>query len=132
VIWLDRAFFDQKLQEVLEELDIDYILASKLYEDIRDYCSWLEPPANHICENRFQQWQYVELEDRRSTWNWFCRALLRRALYENTQRLLESVCPDQILYTNLSCSTAVDKQVCRSDCVLRPRSQAIMISDEMN
>jgi len=110
VIRLDSAFFDQKLLAVLEELDIGYTVAGKLYEDIRDYVSRLEPSAWQSYENQHRQWHYVELGDRRGTWKRFRRALFCRPLYEDTQRLLEFARPDQILYTNLGCGTAVDDQ----------------------
>jgi len=107
---MDSGFFDQKLLEVLEELQVGYIVAGKLYGDIRDYVSHWEPSAWQSYENQHQQWLYVELGDRRGSWKRFRRALFCRPLYEDHQRLLEFARPDQILYTNLGCGTPVDEQ----------------------
>lgn len=110
VFRIDSGFFDQKLMEVLEELQVGYIVAGKLYEDIRHYVSRLLPSAWQSHHNQHQQWQYVELGDRRGNWKRFRRALFCHPLYEDTQRLLEFARPDQILYTNLGCGTPLDEQ----------------------
>ena len=53
----------------------------------------------------------MELGNRRGSWEKFRRALFCRPAYEDQQRLLAFARPDQILYTNLGCGSAVDEQL---------------------
>ena len=70
------------------------------------YILKLEETAWGVSRNGDQEWSYVELGDRRGSWKKF-----RRPAYEDRQRLLEFARPDQILYTNLGCGSAVDEQL---------------------
>ncbi len=108
---LDSGFFDQKLLKVLEELQVGYIVAGKLYGDVQQYILQLEETAWGVSRNGDQEWHYVELGNRRGSWEKFRRALFCRPAYEDQQRLLAFARPDQILYTNLGCGSAVDEQL---------------------
>jgi hypothetical protein len=111
IVRLDSGFFDQKLLQVLETLEVGYIVAGKLYGDVQQYILQLEETAWGVSRNGDQEWHYVELGDRRGSWDKFRRALFCRPAYENRQRLLAFARPDQILYTNLGCGCAVDEQL---------------------
>ena len=109
IVRLDSGFFDQKLLQVLETLEVGYIVAGKLYGDVQQYILQLEETAWGVSRNGDQEWHYVELGDRRGSWDKFRRALFCRPAYENRQRLLAFARPDQILYTNLGCGCAVER-----------------------
>ena len=111
IVRLDSGFFDQKRLKVLETLEVGYIVAGKLYGDVQQYISKLEEAAWGVSRNGDQEWSYVELGDRRGSWDQFRRALFCRPAYEDRQRLLAFARPDQILYTNLGCGSAVDEQL---------------------
>ena len=111
IVRLDAGFFDQQLLKVWEELQVGYIVAGKLYGDVQQYILKLEETAWGVSRNGDQEWSYVELGDRRGSWKKFRRALFCRPAYEDRQRLLEFARPDQILYTNLGCGSAVDEQL---------------------
>jgi hypothetical protein len=111
IVRLDSGFFDQKLLQVFEELHIGYIVAGKLYDDLKEFLSRLPESNYQSYRNGKQEWHYVELGDRRASWNKFRRAVFCRPLYEDRQRLLEFARPDQILYTNLGCGYKVDEQL---------------------
>ena len=111
IVRLDSGFFDQKLLRVFEELHIGYIVAGKLYGDLKGFISRLPESSYQSYRNGEQEWQYVKLGDRRGSWNKFRRALFCRPLYEDRQRLLGFARPDQILYTNLGCGYKVDEQL---------------------
>ena len=88
IVRLDSGFFDQKLLQVLETLEVGYIVAGKLYGDVQQYILQLEETAWGVSRNGDQEWHYVELGDRRGSWDKFRRALFCRPAYENRQRLL--------------------------------------------
>ena len=111
IVRLDSGFFDQKLLKVLETLEVGYIVAGKLYGDVQQYILKLEETAWGVSRNGDQEWHYVELGNRRGSWDQFRRALFCRPAYEDRQRLLAFARPDQILYTNLGCGCAVDEQL---------------------
>ena len=47
IIVRDSGFFDQKLLQVLETLEVGYIVAGKLYGDVQQYtCSWRKRPES--------------------------------------------------------------------------------------
>ena len=65
IVRLDSGFFDQKLLQVLETLEVGYIVAGKLYGDVQQYILQLEETAWGVSRNGDQEWHYVELGDRR-------------------------------------------------------------------
>ena len=93
IVRLDSGFFDQKLLQVLETLEVGYIVAGKLYGDVQQYILQLEETAWGVSLNGDQEWHYVELGDRRGSWDKFRRGLFCRPAYENRQRLLPLPAP---------------------------------------
>ena len=63
IVRLDSGFFDQKLLQVLETLEVGYIVAGKLYGDVQQYILQLEETAWGVSRNGDQEWHYVELGD---------------------------------------------------------------------
>jgi len=109
VIRLDSGFFDQKLFEVFEELEIGYICGGKLYEDIKGYVSKVDRRGWGRYERGRELWEYVEMGDRRGSWSRFRRAIFCRPVCEEGQFLMEFARPDTVLYTNLGKGEAIDE-----------------------
>lgn len=109
IIKLDKGFFDQKLFEVFEELEIGYIAGGKLYSDIKDYTEKVNRAAWKQYHNKKQVWDYVEFMDRRGSWTKFRRAIYCRPWYEGIQQLLDFARSDTILYTNLGMGQKIDE-----------------------
>jgi hypothetical protein len=108
VIRLDSGFFDQKLLEICETLNIGYLCGGKLYDDVKEYVSGAEALLWGRYENNHQVWEYVDFGSRRESWKKFRRALFCRPVYEDKQMLLEFSRPDTIVYTNLGMGTGID------------------------
>ena len=109
IIKLDKGFFDQKLFEVFEELEIGYISSGKLYTDIKDYAKRLNRAAWKQYRNKDQVWDFVEFMDRRASWTKSRRAIYCRPWYEGIQQLLDFARHDTILYTNLGMGQTIDE-----------------------
>ncbi len=109
VIRLDSGFFYQKLFSRFEALKIGYICGGKLYDDIKGHVSGMNSSYWGCYVNEKQSWEYVEIGDRRCSWESFRRAIFCRPLYENNQRLFEFARPDTIIYTNLGMGKYIDE-----------------------
>lgn len=109
VIRMDSGFFDQKLFELFESLDIGYICGGKLYDDLTAGVSSRDESFWSRYENNHQVWDYVEFGDRRRNWKRFRRAIFCRPVYEDNQMLLKFARPDTVIYTNLGMGYAIDE-----------------------
>ena len=113
MIRLDSGFFDQKLLDVFESLQIGYICGGKLYGDIGSFVSGCDESFRGRYENKRQVWDYVEFGDRRGNWNKFRKALYCRPVYEDKQMLFKFARPDTVLYTNIGMGGVIDSQLSR-------------------
>jgi hypothetical protein len=108
IIKLDSGFFDQKLFEVFEELEIGYICSGKLYADIREYTATVDGTAWKRYRNNRQEWDYIEFMDRRGSWSQSRRAIYCRPLYNGDQLVMDFARDDAIMYTNIGRGEAID------------------------
>ncbi|MFV1969002.1 MAG: IS1380 family transposase [Pirellulaceae bacterium] len=112
IVRMDAGFFDQKLMEYLESLSVGYIISGKLYRDVVEQASSAPEDAWLAYRNDHQQWQYLEMTDRRGTWKHSRRAIYCRTLIENNgQRVMDFAGQNSILYTNLDPGTEFGKKL---------------------
>lgn len=109
IIRLDAGFFDQKLFQVFEELGIGYICSGKIYEEMKTMAERTESSQWGQYQNKLQSWDYLELGDRRGTWDKFRRAFLCRPVVKGKQLVLDFVRPLSIIYTNIGMGQNIDK-----------------------
>ncbi len=110
---MDSGFFDQKLFEVFEELDVGYVVSGKLYDDIKEYAKKVKCETWQQYQNKEQIWDYVEFMDKRGSWTKARRAICCSPRQEGAQLLLEFARPDTILYTNLGMEQKIDELLAR-------------------
>lgn len=108
IVRQDAGYFDQKLFEVYEELNIGYLSGGKLYKDLKEFVAQHPQQQWDTYLNKRQEWSYLEFGDRCKNWKRFRRAVFCRPAYEDRQRLLEFARPDTVIYTNLGCGGRVD------------------------
>lgn len=111
IVRVDAGFFDQKLFEGFEKLKIGYICSGRIYEELKTLTEKAETGQWRQYRNRRQVWDYLELGDRRGSWEAFRRAFLCRPVAEGRQRLLDYVRPLSILYTNLGMGQTIDQRL---------------------
>jgi hypothetical protein len=106
----DSGFCDQKLFRQYEKLEIGFLCAGKLYDDIIGQARNRGPTAWSEFANARQVWEWFEFRDRRKSWKKRDgrRALYLRPLYEDEQRLLAFARPDTVIYTNLGEGKPID------------------------
>jgi hypothetical protein len=115
VVRQDSGYFDQKLFELFESLGIGYLSGGKLYTDIKERVVGAESDHWQTYQNGRQEWSFLELGDRRSSWRRFRRAIFCRPVYEDRQRLLEFARPDTIIYTNIGTCGPIDDALVAAD-----------------
>lgn len=108
-IKLDSGFFDQKLFEVFEELEIGYVCSGKLYTDIREYVEKVECLLWEQYKNKKQVWDYVEFMDKRGSWSKSRRAIYCRPIYDGSRQVMDFAREDTILYTNIGMGQKIDE-----------------------
>lgn len=108
VIRQDAGYFDQKLFDLYEDLEVGYVSGGKLYQDTKELIAGHEAStwATHV--NGQQEWSYIEFGDRRKSWKRTRRAVFCRPTYEDRQMLLEFARPDTLIYTNIGMGAAID------------------------
>jgi len=109
IIKLDSGFFDQKLFEVFEELEIGYVCSGKLYTDIKEYIEKVERLTWKQYQNKEQVWDYVEFMDKRASWTKSRRAIYCRPMYDGIQQVIDFAREDTILYTNIGMGQNIDE-----------------------
>lgn len=108
VVVADTGFFDQKLFELCDRLNVGYIVGGKLYKDITAYIEKL--PKEQFAEYRKERnvWQYCEFGDRRASWNRFRRAIFTKPVTDDEgQTLFSFARPETLIYTNVGTNTVV-------------------------
>lgn len=117
VFRMDSGFFDQKLMELCEDLEVGYIVGGRLYEDIVEQADSAPHDAWWTYRNAHQEWQYLEMADSRSTWKQYRRCIFTRTTAEHKgQRLLDFATTQSIIYTNLDPKTALGQTFITERC----------------
>jgi hypothetical protein len=109
IVRMDSGFFDQKLFDVFEGLQIGYICGGKFYEPVKDYVRNAPAEQWERHEQGRQVWLYLEFGSRCESWGRFRRAIFCQPLYQDDQMCLPFARPDTILYTNLGMGESIDR-----------------------
>jgi hypothetical protein len=107
----DSGYFDQKLLDLCEVLQVGYVSGGKLYKAVKAYLSSVAPSCFKSYDKGSQTWDYVEFGDKAASWSRYRRAIFCRPRYEDRQQLLEFARPDTLIYTNLGMGQAIDEQL---------------------
>jgi hypothetical protein len=107
LVRMDSGFFDDKLFSKLEEWNVGYLCAGRLYDSIREKAREQETWQSY--KNDRQEWRLFEFEDQRERWKSARRTIYSQPVYEDRQRLLEFARPDTVIYTNLGRGERIDE-----------------------
>lgn len=111
ILRLDAGFFDQDLFKGFERLQIGYICGGRVYEELQALAEQAETGQWQQYRHGRQVWDFLELGDRRGSWQTFRRAFLCRPVAQGRQRLLDYVRPLSIFYTNLGMGQTIDRRL---------------------
>jgi hypothetical protein len=128
IIRIDSVFFDQKIFELCEKLDIGYVCCGKLYKDIKAMAESVDDKYWHRFESTGKKdiWQYMEFGSKRGNWRKFRRAFYCRLMNNGHQLVLPGCRTETIIITNLGQGQAIDKLLKQAGAVYYLKPQAII------
>ena len=98
----DTGFYDQRLFDLCDRLDIAFIVGGKIYKDIAQYLAEVPRQQLQECQKDRNIWEYCEFGNRRGSWKRFRRAIYTKPVTdEQGQGIFEFARPETIIYTNL-------------------------------
>jgi hypothetical protein len=128
IIRMDSGFFDQKIFELCEKLNIGYVCGGKLYKDIkamveassdRNWSRFENPKKEDI-------WEYMEFGSKRGNWKKFRRAFYCRLINNGQQLILPGFRPDTVIITNLGQGQPIDELLKQAGAEFYLKSQAVI------
>ncbi len=113
IIRMDSGFFDQKIFDTCEKLEIGYICGGKIYKDVKELAQAI--PASEWMPFQNDKgkdfWEYFEFGSMRGTWKRFRRALYCRLKNDGPQLYIPGFRPDTLIYTNIGMGQKIDKML---------------------
>lgn len=106
---MDSGFFDRKLFELCEKLDIGYMCGGRLYEEIRARAAACREVSWQRLDRKSQLWRYFEFGHCCQAWKMVRRAIFCQPMDEDRQELLEFARPDTVIYMNLGRDERIDQ-----------------------
>jgi len=128
VIRMDSGFFDQKIFDLCEKLDIGYICGGKLYKDIKAMVEASADRSWRRFENSRKEdiWEYMEFGSKRGNWKKFRRAFYCRLINNGQQLILPGCRPDTVIITNLGQGQPIDELLKQAGADFYLESQAVI------
>ncbi len=110
IIRMDSGFFDQKIFNLCEALQVSYLCGGKMYENIKQVAAnWDEDRWERFASTKKQSWQYAEFACRQGNWKRFRRAIYCRLMHDDHNQLYLPGCrPDTVIITNIGQGMAID------------------------
>lgn len=111
LINMDAGFFDDKIFNFLEDVNVKYVCSGRVYDSIQKRgIEEFEKEEKYFksSNQKINKWQYADLQDKRGTWEKYRRAIYTCQVVKDSQRLLPSFGVDRIYYTNIEDLPAED------------------------
>lgn len=108
IITFDSGFFDQKIMEMLEKLEVGFVMGGKIYKDITE--KFQNTPENELGifeVDKKMSWYYMEFKDCRKTWKKKRRTVFTCSKAEGKQLLIKGMGRPNIVYTNLGMTNKI-------------------------
>jgi hypothetical protein len=112
VLLADTGFFDEAIFKLCNELNIGFIIGSKMYADIKQ--TVVETPDDNFHEYKIGKrlWYFLDFTDSRGSWDTTYRCIYTKPISDKAgQILLEFDRPESILYTNLGMENEVSRKL---------------------
>ncbi len=100
---MDSGFFDQKIFDVCEKLNIGYLCGGKMYKDVVEMAMAVDDRywTRFNSENQKGNWEYIEFGNKRGTWKKFRCSLYCRLHNNGEQLYLPGSRPNTMIITNI-------------------------------
>lgn len=112
IIRMDSGFFDQKIFNQCENLDIGYVCGGKLYKDIKALAGKAgDETWKRFCSGKKDYWEYIEFGSKCENWSRFRRAIYCRLINDGKQLYLPGCRPDTVIITNIGQGQQIDSML---------------------
>ena len=111
LVRMDAAFFDEKLFEICERLNIGYCCGGKSYANVKHAAEKATDWRTFTASSKREIWQYTEFMSRQGTWKKARRTIYSRLIEHNSQLSLPGLAHDGLIITNLGMGGAIDNQL---------------------
>ena len=102
LIRFDSGFYDIVNYTELDKLNVGFISAGRIYDDIKEYASCVDSKYINEYNNKGNIWEYFEFGNTRGTWNGkFYRSFYLELIHEREQLILDFIKKNSVLYTNI-------------------------------
>jgi len=109
IIRMDSGFFDQKIFELCEGLEIGYVCGGKMYKDVKAFAGGAgDETWTRYCSGKKDFWEYIEFGSKRDNWKQFRRAIYCRLINNGDQLYLPGCRPDTLIITNIGQGQKID------------------------
>ena len=112
VLMADTGFFDKKLFELCDSLQIGFVIGGKMYADVKEYIASLPDKEFFEYTRNKKTWIYCEFMDKRKSWDKSWRMIYTKPVSDDEgQILLEFTRPETIIYTNIGMDNSITKAI---------------------
>lgn len=111
ILMADTGFFDKKLFELCDHLQIGFVIGGKMYSDIKKYIASLPDKEFFSYKRNKKEWLYCEYMDKRKSWEKSWRMIYTKPISDDGQILLEFARPETIIYTNIGMDNWITKSI---------------------
>ncbi len=108
---MDAAFFDEKIFETRERLNIGYLCGGKSYANVRNAAEEATDWRTFTSSDKKEIWQYTEFKSKQGTWKKARRTIYSRLIEHDSQLSLPGLDHDGVIITNLGMGEAIDGQL---------------------
>lgn len=112
IVRMDAGFYDEGLFKTCEQLDIGYACGGKLYTNVlneaTDAVDW---QAFSKATDKKKSWMFTDLRCKQKSWKKERRTIFSTLWEEDGQYVLEGICRDMVIITNLGMGEPIDAQL---------------------
>ena len=111
LVRMDAAFFDEKLFESCERLNVGYLCGGKEYPNVKNAVEKASDWQTFTSSGKREIWQYTEFMSRQGTWKKARRTIYSRLIERDSQLSLPGLNHDCVIITNIGMGGAIDNQL---------------------
>lgn len=112
VVRMDAGFYDDGLFNTCEKLKIGYTCGGKLYRNVVDEATdAAEWHAFTKADDQKKRWMYTDLLCQQANWEKARRTIFSTLAEEDGQYVLDGMCRDSVIITNLGMGETIDEQL---------------------
>jgi hypothetical protein len=112
IVRMDAGFYDGELFKTFEGMKIGYTCGGKLYSNVineaTDAAEW---QAFRKADDQKKVWMYTDMMSKQKKWDKARRTIFSTLYEEDGQYVLEGLCRDSVIITNLGMGEKIDEQL---------------------